>query len=511
MPDHHNSISHVKAQLFFEILHKFLARIKFELIHRHDDVVLSCLPMFQISKNHDMSEWQINALYEPISALNPNIEIHFTISRLLSYSCIKKQNLHDIFQMIAHYVQSTMTQIERSDLHKITKFLEDQLFEQNSPDIISKDQEKLLEDCRQQLQRCAEIFKKHLTQHFLDQQVFGLYQDRYSDFESKQYQAFFRETKLYIHELERWKQENPNRMLWFLYWQSYEHIEDPSYFSYEHLIQLTYQGVPLFKNKGQIKRLFALELTAFKQVIQLIFSNSTALPYAAQILLDIILKPKQNEDIEFLQYIMPSEEHRFDSRYISQYIHALDLLLQIYQSPNHYGHLHQGLEDFIYGRQITDERYTDQLNIALIQPATTANSLLKRNHKWHQQSLHLQSSAYTFSYQPFDIEMHQCRFELIANPTELAKEAKHMEHCILTFAERIQNGTYFAFRVFFADFRGTLGVTYQQTHFSYYFDQVYGYRNAKASEYIHKVARAFCQYLTVEDQVFEQCSETSLS
>ena len=501
--------------IFFETFYDVLKRINISTQYNADCTLLNIDPIYRIRYDTTSATlWQIEAHYDPISTMDPIIEIHAALCRLISTQQIQSQHLHDMFSIVAHYTQSLLLDGDPKKLFNYFHDLQQLLFEPEQTSFPNFSQTNFdYEHCKCCLEQQTQQLQQHLHDNFTDPQLLSWYQLRYASFSPQDYFVFAREIAPYRAHLQRWEQEHANRLTWFLYWENLEHIADPSYFSYDHLSQLHYCGVPLFRHKGQIKHLFSLPPKDFNQVMQTIFAANSHLPYAAQIILDIFTQANHKTDMHYLRYLMPPASEGFHAEYISQYITALSLMLKYYDSPqeSRYLHIDQGLEDFIYGKQIQNNQYTDQPNIALIHPSATVKSLLRHNRIWHQKSLSIQAAQYPFQFKAFSLEMHQCRFELICDHQQLSQEAEEMEHCILTFAERIQNGTYFAFRVFFADFRATLGVTYQNTHFSYDFNQVYGYRNAEAPQYIHKVARAFCQYLTVEDQVFEQCSETSLS
>lgn len=497
--------------VFFETFYDVIQKIRISAEVHADYTLLNIDPIYSIRYGTNLASlWEIEAHYDPISTMNPNTEIHIALCRLISKTQIQAQHLDDTFSIVAHYTQSLLLDGDPKKLFSYFHDLQLQLFEPEKVNFPELSHAKFdLEQCKWHLEQHTQQLQQHLLQHFTDPQLLSWYQLRYADFSPQEYFVFARETAPYRTHLQRWEQEHPNRCIWFLYWDNLEHIADPSYFSYEHLIQLQYCGVALFQNKGHIKHLFALPPKDFNQVMQTLFSPATEMAYAAQIILAVVTQPNRHYDIYYLRYIMPPASEGFYREFISQYIAVLILTLTYYERPqdSEYMHADSGLEDFIYGKQIHNNQYTDQPNIALIHPSATVKSLLRHNRMWHQKSLSLQASQHPFLFEAFCLDMHQCRFELIMNHQQLSQEADEMEHCILTFAERIQQGKYFAFRVFFNDFRGTLGLSYQSQNFSYFFDQVYGLRNDSAPDHIHKVCKAFAQYLTVEDIFFDNMME----
>ena len=108
-----------------------------------------------------------------------------------------------------------------------------------------------------------------------------------------------------------------------------------------------------------------------------------------------------------------------------------------------------------------------------------------------------------FSYEPKQIEFNGVHFELICNPEKLRNEANEMQHCILTYREKIKKRQYFCFRVWSENFRGTLGLTYDDQTNSYEFNQLTTFKNASAPDRYLYSAQALAQYLTITKTIFE--------
>jgi hypothetical protein len=496
-----------EIQQFFQLFQHTLDRIQINYNEAFSN--LSVSPIFAIQTHHDEQHtWQIQAFYQSISATNPIIEIEYFLNRLVSSQQIKEQNIHDLFSLVAHYCQAQYTNLPQQKLFALYRHLYACFFA-STLQITSIQQHEIciehqqIEACKQQLRAVATQLKNTALHQFLDPTITNWYLRIWSEFDLHTYNQFSLKIKPHIGDLKRWEQENPNRLFWFLLWQDFNSVDDPSYFSYMHLMQINYLDVPLFQHKGQIKQLFAQAPDQFITLLKLVFSASTQKAYASQIIFNLIPHLSCQEQLLNLSMMMPHGHDSLYGEYAAQYSHALALNLHIIQNLEQFNDVDLSLNDFIYGQQIHGTEYTQLPNIALIQSSTTAQSLIRHSAIWHKKSQRIQISNYPFDFKASSFQLHDCTFELICNTQELLAEAQEMEHCILSFASSIHHEQYYCFRVFWQEFRGTLGLRYNKNCFKYEFHQLTAPRNAPAPEYVIRVAKTLSEYLTVEDIYFD--------
>ena len=69
-------------------------------------------------------------------------------------------------------------------------------------------------------------------------------------------------------------------------------------------------------------------------------------------------------------------------------------------------------------------------------------------------------------------EFKGCKFELLASPLDLVTEGAEMHHCVGSYAEQVEAGSYAAYRVVVGPERATVGIRAQGK--SWVFDQARG-------------------------------------
>ncbi|RKG55295.1 hypothetical protein D7V64_03010 [Acinetobacter cumulans] len=503
-----NECNTQEIQEFFQLFQNTLNDIQ---IHHNETIAsLHFGPIFALQPQcNEQHSWQIFAFYQSISVTNPLTEIEYFLNRLLSARHIMQQNIHDLFALIAHYCQAQYKDQPQKKLFALYRQVFSYFFDATalSPSpkqpVVAIEQTQI-ERCKQQLQTLAAQLKVMILDKLLDPTTATWFQHVESHFNLQAYGHFNHKLSPHLDHLKRWEQENPNRLYWFLLRQDFNHVDDPSYFSYAHLIQLCYLNAPLFRHKGQIKQLFAQPSEQFIAILKLVFSPHTKKAYASQIIFNLIPHLDTPEQLLNLSVILLNSDEPLYEQYVAQYSHALALNLYILNNSHLFFHdIDLSLNDFIYGKQIQGTEYTQLPNIALIHPATTAQSLIRHSAIWHKKSQHIHVSNTPFDFKTSTFVLHECTFELICNSKELMAEAAEMEHCILSFVQAIHDEKYYCFRVRWHDFRGTLGLRYNKEYFKYEFHQLTGKSNALAPEYVIRVAQAFSQYLTVEDIYFD--------
>lgn len=502
-----NEFSTQEIQQFFQLFQHTLKHIQ---IHHNETISsLHFGPIFALQPQcNEQHSWQICAFYQSVSATNPQTEIEYFLNRLLSSRHITPQNIHDLFSLIAHYCQAQYTDQPQNKMFALYRqvysyFFDSTLHTPSHKQPVGVIEQTQIETCKQQLQVLAEQLKVMILDELLDPTTATWFLNIENQFNLQAYSHFNHKISPHLDHLKRWEQDNPNRLYWFLLWQDFNHIEDPSYFSYAHLMQLCYLNAPLFRHKGQIKQLFAQPSKQFIAILKLVFSLHTKKAYASQIIFNLMQCLDTQEQLMNLNIILLNDDPLY-GQYVAQYSHALALNLHILKNSHHFLHaVDLFLNDFIFGKQIQGTKYTQLPNIALIRPATTAQSLMRHSAIWHKKSQQIHVSNTPFDFKASTFVLHECTFELICNTKELMAEAIEMEHCILSFAQSIHNEKYYCFRVLWQDFRGTLGLHYNKECFKYEFHQLTGKRNRLAPEHVIRVAKAFSTHLTVEDIYFD--------
>lgn len=339
----------------------------------------------------------------------------------------------------------------------------------------------------------------YLQHYFTHCDILRWYFICYQHFNPRTYHLFSQWVLSALDDLKRWENEHPNRLAWFLLTQDLNHVDQPHYFRYRDFIHYQYLGEALFESIGQIQQFFALPIPQFKYILTLIFSSEVQHPYFAKVLIQChlkynlpILNPMQ---LWQMRSIFPAEK-AFFTDYLNQYAHALYLIIQLLLKQKDQLYLH----DFVFGMQIQGTYYSDQPNIALIHSKMTLNSLLKHSKKWHQQSQYIDAVNLNFEFSPYQFQYQDCVFKLICDVEQLQAEAHIMQHCILSYAQRIAHQAYFCFQVHTPNFRGTLGLIYHSHEKKYEFHQIVGALNQAAPPLLHHLAQKFCQYLNLKQQ-----------
>lgn len=512
-------VSEIQVSDFFNQLIALLHKLDFQVSFNADhSPILYAQPIFSLSFNHPQQPiWQIEAHYSSISALNPITEIEQCLISLVDPKPISEHHLEQFFSVLCHYVQSLYVDVPQARLFELYRIMRCAFFDKPTDSLQSQydinllkqfDQTALLAVLKAQLEQ----LQKQIIQHFTDAEILRWYFLQNKKFNPRQYGLFAAWLQPARAELRRWEVEAQNRLLWFLYWQDLNHIEDPSYFSYAHLMQLKHKNVPIFQHKGIIKKLFQLPNQCLSSVLDCAFSNAETAPYFAMIVLKLAAQSSVHliNDFHMLPFAMRlHDQHALNPAHIERYVHALKLLLQSYDEQDELFNGNNSLEDYFFGKQVHGQNYTTQPNIVFVHPKMTLKSAYKHSLAWHKQTQHIEAARYAFCYGAQTFEMHSARFELIRDSNELAEEATEMQHCIITYAQRIQAGQYFCFRVFYQNFRGTLGLQYNEKNFRYDVHQLVGIANAPAPDDVYRIAKAFNHHLTVEDIEFQRIEDQS--
>ena len=505
-------INNKQLALFNQILLQAFQHFKIRLdSHSSAPVKLKVEPFFELTADpKQQSIWCIHAYYKPLAALLPSTEIYQFLCRLLQHREIATQDRQEFISIVCHYTQNQlcddMNQAQLFACYRaVMASLSGQARQENNHEIsqpILIDAQNLLDYANH---ACLQI-RQVLLDHFSQTEILRWYFLIYHNFTPRSYYLFGQSLLPVLPELRRWEMEHPNRAVWFLFFKDLDHISDPSYFSYVHLMSLQHLGSPIFQHQGHIKKLFALPSEQFIQTLQLAFNSSVERPYLAMILIKITLEatPEQLEQFSSLSYCV-AMDHQYDYQpaYIEQYVHALKLSLECFMAANQAFELEFTLNDFFFGNQIQHNMQTNLPNIALVHPKMTLKSAAKHSNAWHRLSQHLQVQQHAFTFAPYQLEMHEAQFELIHLPEQLQAEAQQMQHCVLSYAQRLSEERYYCFRVHYADFRGTLGVVYHPEHATYELNQLMGIRNTPAPEHLLRIAQVFTHHLTVEDIVFQ--------
>lgn len=373
-------------------------------------------------------------------------------------------------------------------------------------EIIIQVEENKKHKCLTYIQENIRFIKTRLHQSAVQKDLLRWYFLRYEKFSPTQYFTFYENFSPFIQDLLRWELENKNRLLWFLYWQDLTGIDQSDYFGYEKLKKIELNGTLLFPKNALIKKLFSLPSCKFRKILDLIFIQDYPNTFCSVLALNLALDVDEFyfDDIYSVILNIPDlEYYNFNIAFINQYIKSLKLLLEFQQKMNADWNTYIELTDFIFGHKIENFQYTSTHNLEEFHPNITLKSALRKSQDWHSQSLWIEMKDDYFSYEPKQIEFNGVHFELISNPEKLRDEAHVMQHCVLTYREKIKKRQYFCFRVWSDNFRGTLGLIYDDQTNSYEFNQLTTFKNASAPDRYLYSAQALAQYLTITKTIFE--------
>lgn len=337
------------------------------------------------------------------------------------------------------------------------------------------------------------------------------YDFRYKSFEINHYYQMAQLWQPHLANLLAWSHESHNKLLWFILTADVEGVSNANYFSYEHMMQMQRGGVVLFEQKAQVRRLFQLPLHIFEYVLQIAFYQVERIGWWPALFFRWVLQenvvvqlqsfsPKQFEQAQmglsmlwfmFEQHLQPDK-----IVYLPQYCYALNAIWLDYATRKFES---EHCTDYIFGQKIDQDQYLEQPNIAQVHAKTTLNSLIKHSSIWHKQSQLLDALQYPFDYAAYEYQLGNAHFQLIANSDQLTLAARELQNCLLSFAQRIHDKKYFAFRVSTPEFIAALGLHFDHTYMNYQFDQCYGVKNHEVGRNLNYIAQRFVHYLTVND------------